>query len=180
MLSRMIALAAALVMVIPGLGAQDQEAEKDKLKDKGQAEKKENPARLPTISGTLQNSGGDKGNLVVQVTETYPQRSGKQVSWKQRHKTIELRAAEDMIVRTAAPPLVRDDKGKPIQHTAKELKELKGEGNLPGYQAELSSLKKGQSVMCYYVLPKPTKKADTEAHADTKPRVRMIVIGKGP
>jgi hypothetical protein len=175
---RTITFVGALAVAIPSLTAQDEQKNKDK-DDK--AEKKENPSRLPTISGTLENpGGGEKGNLVIKVTETVPQRSGKQIRWKQQYKTLELKAADDMIVRTAAPPPAHNDQGKPRSHTAQELKELKGAGNLPGYHAEPNSLKKGQSVVCYYEAAKPAKKGDPEAPADTKPRVRMIVIGKAP
>jgi hypothetical protein len=173
----MITFAAALAVAISSLAGQDEQ--KDKGKD-NKAERKDNLSRLPTISGTLENPGGEKGNLVIKVTETYAQRSGKQIRWMQKHKTVELKVADDMIVRTAAPPPARDAQGKPRPHTAQELKELKGAGNLPGYHAEPGSLKKGQSVVCYYEPAKPAKKADPEAPADTKPRVRMMVIVKAP
>src|SRR5262249_18387511 len=176
-LLRLITFAAALALAIPSLTAQDKPKEKDK---DNKTERKDNASRLPTIRGTLENPGGEKGTLVLKVTETYPQRSGKQIRWKQQHKTVELKAADDLIVRTAAPPPARDGQGKPRPHTAQELKELKGAGNLPGYPAEPGSLKKGQSVVCYYEPAKPAKKADSETPADTKPRVRMIVIVTAP
>jgi hypothetical protein len=174
---RLISFAAALAVAIPSLTAQDKQKDKD---NDNNAERKHNPSRLPTIRGTLENPGGEKGTLVLKVTETYPQRSGKQIRWQQQHKNVELKVADDLIVRTAAPPPARDGQGKPRSHTAQELQELKGAGNLPGYHAELGSLKKGQSVVCYYELAKPAKKADAEAPADTKPRVRMIVIVTAP
>src|SRR5215831_11440236 len=89
-LLRMITLAAAMAVAIPVSTAQDEQKDKD---SDNKAETKDNPSRLPTISGTVENPGGEKGNLVIQVTETHPQRSGKQIRWKQQHKNMELKAA---------------------------------------------------------------------------------------
>src|SRR5262245_53295686 len=171
---RVITLFTLLAVLIPTLLAQDKE------KDKVKGEKKENLAGLPKISGKLANPGTDKGKLVVSVPYSYPQRSGKIVHMKEGYKPVDLTPADDMIVRRLDPPIYYDN-GKPRKPTAKELKEAKGEGNLPGYQAELSDLKRDQLVTCYCVQKKPGKKGDPDATLeDGTPRVRMIVIVKEP
>lgn len=174
---RLIALTTALAVLIPTLAAQDKEKDKDKAK----AEPKENLAKLPTIAGTLVNPGSDKGNIVLSVA--YPERylSGNKVQVKQSHKNVDLSPADEMIVRRANPPIAYDDKGKPRKQGPKELKELKGDGNLPGYQAELSDLKANQAIVCYIqAKKKPGKKDDADALLDNKPRVRMILIVREP
>jgi hypothetical protein len=171
----MVAFVAALAILIPALAAQ----EKDK--NKGKTEKKENLTNLPTITGKLVNPGSEKGNLVLGLTESYPELSGRRIVTRQRHKNIDLSPADDMIVRTTIAPIFYEN-GKPRRPTAKELKEAKGEGNLPGYSSELSNLKRDQ-IVTVYIQPakKPSgKKDDADALTDTKPKVRMIVIMKEP
>jgi hypothetical protein len=169
---RFVAFVAALAIFLPVLAAQD--------KDKSKTETKDNPAKLPTISGTLVNPGSDKGKLVLSIAYTYPERSGRNIHYKQGHKNVELSQADEVIVRTANPPIFYEN-GKPRKPTQKELKEAKGDSNLPGYQSELGNLKKDQLVTVYYQTPKkPSKKDDVDALADSNPKVRMIVIVKEP
>jgi hypothetical protein len=59
---------------------------------------------------------------------------------------VEIRLADDAIVRWQQAPMQFDSKGKPVKPTAEELKALKGDSNLPGYAAEVSNLKQGQVV----------------------------------
>ncbi|HMF10865.1 MAG TPA: hypothetical protein VKE94_01125 [Gemmataceae bacterium] len=168
---RLIALA-AVVAVLPALAAQD--------KDKPKAEKKENFANLPKITGKLVNPGGDKGNLMIRVEESYTEISGRRPVIRQRHKDFDLSPADEMIVRTNIAPIFYDN-GKPRKPTSKELKEAKGDPNLPGYSSELSSLKRDQIVTAYVQPPKKTsgKKDDADA-LDSRPKVRMILIQKEP
>jgi hypothetical protein len=165
---------AALAILIPALAAQE--------KDKGKAktEKKDNPSNLPTISGKLVNPGSEKGRIVVSVAESYVEISGRRPVTRQRHKNLEFGQADEVIVRTAIRPTFYEN-GKPRNPTQKELKEAKGEGNLPGYQSELSNLKRDQIVTVYYQVPKKTSgKKDDDALADSTPKARMIVIMKEP
>ena len=170
---RFVAFVAAWAILLPAVTAQD--------KDKGKTETKDNPAKLPNISGTLVNPGSDKGHLVLSIAYTYPERSGRGIQYKQGHKNVEFGQADEVIVRNANPPIFYDN-GKPRKPTQKELKEAKGESNLPGYQSELGNLKKDQLVTVYYQTPKKPsgKKDDVDALADSKPKVRMIVIMKEP
>jgi hypothetical protein len=77
-------------------------------------------------------------------------------------KNVELRLADDVIVRFQKVPRQFDDKGKPIKPTAEQLKALKGDPKQPGYAAELSDLKTGQLVRVYLGRPNTTKK-ETDA-----------------
>jgi hypothetical protein len=172
---RILAVAAALSVLIPTLTAQ----EKDK--DKPKTDLKDNPSKLPTIGGKLVNSGTDKGHITVSVPYTYPERSGRNIVTRVGHKNVDLAPADEMIIRRKLLPVLFDDKGKPRKPTQKELKELKGEGNLPGYMAEASDLKANQMVTCYVQTKKKTaKKDDPDALTDNKPKVRMIVIESEP
>jgi hypothetical protein len=172
---RPITLIAALAALIPTLVAQ----EKDK--DKAKPESKESLAKLQQVAGTLVNPGSEKGNIVLSVAFTEPYRSGNRIHYRQAHKNVDFAPADDMFVRRTNPPVAYDDKGKPRKQTPKELKELKGDGNLPGYQAELSDLKKDQAVVLYLqAAKKPAKKDDADALKDSKPRVRMIMIVREP
>lgn len=65
---------------------------------------------------------------------------------KEVHKEVPLQSAENVQVRSKQPPLAFDDKGNPRKYTDKELKEMKGEGNLPGYQSDWDQLRTGQLV----------------------------------
>jgi len=76
-------------------------------------------------------------------------RKAKLFNSKTVTQDVELRGAEDMVVRLSQPPLDYDEKGKVRKYTAKELKEMKGTAGLPGYQGELSNLQVGQIVQVY-------------------------------
>jgi hypothetical protein len=108
---------------------------------------------------------------------------------KEAKREIELQPINDVVIRRMQLPLAFDDKGFPKKYTAQELKELKGTGNLPGYNADRIDLQAGQTVMVYLVKqqkdpPKPAakeKEAENpkEARApapSTKALVRLIVI----
>jgi hypothetical protein len=65
---------------------------------------------------------------------------------KQIEQDIEIRPARDMKVRSLQPPAAFDEKGNPRKYTPQELKELRGNGKLPGYAADPSGLQDGQVV----------------------------------
>jgi hypothetical protein len=169
---RLLALMAALAILMPTLTAQEKDKEKPKT------DPKDNPAKLPKYGPVkLVNPGSEKGNIVISVQEPYLERSGRNIVTKFREKHVDLAQADEMIVRRANPPIMFDDKGKARKPTNKELKEMKGEGHLPGYMAEASDLKANQIVTVYYqAKKKPANKDDADALTDNKPKVRMIVI----
>jgi hypothetical protein len=98
---------------------------------------------------------------------------------------IDLVTTEDVVVRLAVPRPEFDEKGKLKKHTAKELKELKGDPHLPGYAGEFSDLKTNLIVTLSLVRkkdaprPKPgpkSKDADVELMAENKPMISQIMV----
>jgi hypothetical protein len=104
---------------------------------------------------------------------------------KQDYQSFDIDASDDVKVRTPNPPADFDDKGKPKVYTAKELKELKGDPKLPGYQAEFDNLHPDQIVTVTLVkkkeAAKPKKDADKDPlEGDNKPVASMIIIQMEP
>jgi hypothetical protein len=93
---------------------------------------------------------------------------------------IELRASDNVKVRSNFPPTEYDDKGNLKRWTAKELKALKGKSKLPGYPAEYDALRPGQGIQVYLAKALPKKGAKglkTEDPVETmRPEVVMILI----
>jgi hypothetical protein len=136
--------------------------------------------------------------LLLQLIQDAQQGQQNLYNIKEIKKDIDLRAAEDMKVRTMKPPLEYDDKGNVKKYTAQELKELRGKGNLPGYTADFDSLREGQIVKVYLAKPKakPKKKVDKkdkkgkkdkkdmddedEELEQPKPEAVMVVVIKEP
>lgn len=82
-------------------------------------------------------------------------------------KHLNLQAADDMVVRLREPPLKYDEKGLILRYTAKELKELRGDGKLPGYPGDFANLKNGQTVLVFLArsdrsLYQPEVRTDTK------------------
>jgi len=74
---------------------------------------------------------------------------------------LEIQAAEEVVVRVKHAPRQFDEKGKPISPTAAQLKELRGDPKLPGYNADFSDLKNGQVVTIYLGRRKQVKESNT-------------------
>jgi hypothetical protein len=101
-------------------------------------------------------------------------------------KTVEVRAAENMKVRTNYPPVQFDDQGNLKRWTNKELIALRGKSKWPGtYPGEVDILKVGQVVEVYLAKPPappkgsgPKRKADLEAELPegVKPEAVLIVV----
>jgi hypothetical protein len=109
---------------------------------------------------------------------------------KEVQQDVRCQAVENIKVRTLQPPLAFDDRGNPRKYSAKELKELKGSGNLPGYASSYSNLRTGQTVTVHLAgkkeagTPKKGKDPDKELErklleTDTS-YVTMIVIVSEP
>jgi hypothetical protein len=65
-------------------------------------------------------------------------------------KDIELRATDEIKVRSLQPPIDYDDKGNVKKYTKKELAELKGaDKTLPGYTADFEAIQAKQVVKVY-------------------------------
>jgi hypothetical protein len=81
------------------------------------------------------------------------------VNVKTVNKDVELRAADEVKVRSLNPPIDYDDKGNVKKYTKKELAELKGpDKTLPGYTAEFESLAPNQVVKIYLAKEKAAPK----------------------
>jgi hypothetical protein len=162
-----------------------------------QAQQQLSIARQTTIQGRAQATAQYQQSL-AQYTVTLAQRQ-MQLAQKMdteiySPKDYELRAAENIKVRTAMPPTEYDDKGNMKRWTVKELKNLKKGSKLPGYPAEYDALRPNQTVAVYLaksVLPqaKNTKKGikiegikldDEKDATDKRPEVVMIVVVQDP
>ena len=64
-------------------------------------------------------------------------------------KPLEVRAAEDVKIRSLMPPVEFDDLGFQKKWTKKELEERKDKTGLPGFDVDLDALKSGQYVEIY-------------------------------
>jgi hypothetical protein len=99
---------------------------------------------------------------------------------KNKNEDVEWQATDDVNVRMPNPPAQFDDKGRVKMYTAKELRELKGNDRLPGYPAEFSDLKSGQSVQVTLVRkkggPRQPKDAAADPTGEYAPHMSLIVI----
>jgi hypothetical protein len=103
------------------------------------------------------------------------------------HKSFNLDSTTDAKVRRQDPPAQYDEKGNPKQYTQQELKQLKGDGKLPGYEADWDSLKVGQMVKVTFGKEKKADNANNKDNKDNKnkdkkddngPRASLIMIIK--
>jgi len=95
---------------------------------------------------------------------------GQRIRAAVSHPELEIRVADDLVVRFKKAPRQFDDKGKPITPTHEQLQALKGDPKLPGYAADYADLKAGQIVQIRLgkrKLPRDAKA--TEAEAARKP-----------
>jgi hypothetical protein len=106
-----------------------------------------------------------------------------QTVWSIEEKQIDYRLGfnDQLKVRVATLPPVFDDNGKRRAYSAKELRELKGGANLPGYTAKLEDLKENQLVRIYFV---KKKKADNVFMDKSEPialeATAIIILGESP
>ena len=177
-------LLVGLVIALPAGGADN---DKKKKSDKDEGNSKEKLIPVGRITGKVSQVEGSTKNLTVQVSLSYPvpARVGRLITYQLRTVTqnVDLTAADDIKVRVPKPPAAFDDKGNPKKYSAKELRELKGKENLPGYTGDFENVRSGQVVQVYLaktkeaLKPPPKKKKGEEQDSpDTKPQVTMIVI----
>jgi hypothetical protein len=105
---------------------------------------------------------------------------------------VYIKPTDDVAVRTARPKEDFDDKGKIKKYTKAELKELRGDGKLPGYKADYSDLAVDQYVQVTLIrkkgapAPPPAKKGKKDADvlgdviADTSQLASVILILRQP
>lgn len=97
--------------------------------------------------------------LMAQLIRDAQQTSRNLYSVKEVQRDIRAVPADDMKVRVMELPAAFDDKGHIKKYSPKELQELKGKDNLPGYTGTLDDVKANQVVMVY-LARKSTKPAD--------------------
>ncbi len=151
------------------------------------------PLDDPRKIADVANWQANELNRISRIPLNDPQRRARETLQYQQQlsqksittpKDIEMRASEDCKIRAKNPPVEYDDKGRVKVWTSKELKELKGTSNLPGYPADFERLAVGQIVKVYFpkqskAQPKTDKTAKNktpEIDPATKPEVVMIVV----
>jgi hypothetical protein len=99
---------------------------------------------------------------------------------KKETHNVDLEAADDVLVRLKDPPVEFDEKGNVKKHTAKELKELKGDPKLPGYAGDFDSLKPDQIIQVKLAkmkqAPQPRGKPADKDAPDNRPVAKSIMI----
>jgi hypothetical protein len=162
-------------------GALAQTKETDKPSPSGdKSEAKDKRVLAGEFTGKLVRVEPAQKSLAVQID--IPYLNGRNIA--HYTKDIELQAADDVKVRLLNPPTAFDAKGNPRKYTAKELKELRGPGHLPGYPGDFDSLKVDQIVQVTLKKqknqPRYWAKKDKEASSEPKPVVTLIVILQEP
>lgn len=119
----------------------DEKKEEKKPEPKATTDPKEKWILAPPVNGKLVKVSAQKITCAVSVP--YP--NGNKIDY--RDENMEFETAETVTVRVPQPPAAFDDKGRPKRYTAKELAEFKGpDKKMPGYAADMESLKPGQYV----------------------------------
>jgi len=132
------------------------------------------------IANKDRNNAINTQNAIAQTRVQIAQTQAKLFKNKEISQDYELRAADNVKVRSDFPPTEYDDKGNLKRWTAKELKALKGNSKLPGYPAEYDALRPGQGIKVYLAKALPNKGPKglkTEDPVETmRPEAVMIQI----
>ena len=119
--------------------------------------KQYNPSKLtPQDIYQMTTNPGQRQQIMMRAFET---------------KIVDLRAADNVKVRTMNPPFEYDDKGNVKRWTAKDLAALKGKSKLPGYPSEIDQLKVGQSVQLFFAKAPPVTKGSVASAAKQKKKI---------
>jgi hypothetical protein len=175
---------AAMMVVLAGssvrAGAPDDDkkpAAKDKDKDKAETKEKMIPAG--EFTGKITRIESAQKTLAIQID--IPYLNGRSIAY--RAVPVEVSAADNVKVRMAQPPIEFDAKGNPKKYSAKELKDLKGPGNLWGFPGDFDSLKAEQIVRVFLMRPKPPprvlgkdKNHEGDLLSDNKPVVTLVYV----
>jgi len=105
------------------------------------------------------------------------QAGGQRIRAAVTHRDIEVRVADDVVVRFRKVPVQFDDKGKPITPTQEQLRALKGDPKLPGYAADYGDLKAGQIVEIRLGKRKAQKDAK-EGDSDAGKKTGLTSLGE--
>jgi hypothetical protein len=164
------------VLVLPLFAAQDK-------KDLDKPAPTENLVKVGTLTAKVVAVVESKKALRVRYEYL-------QYNLKVGTKDIELSTIEDVKVRLRHPPPKFDDKGKLAKYTAKELQDLKGKENLPGYSGQFSDIASDQVVTLTLVRKKGEpvrpaarprgKDADADLLTDNLPQVSAVMVEFDP
>jgi hypothetical protein len=127
-------------------------------------------------------ASGDRGG-VANAQRDLAYHSARAAQGDRKTKNVDFTGTDDVKVRLTDPPPAYDEKGNIKKRTAKELKELKGDSNLPGYPAEWSDVRQGSYVKLtlvkkkevHHTGPKP-KDADPDPLGDNEPQASLIEV----
>ena len=128
-----------------------------------------------TVTGEV--AAADEEGLTLKVTELVPystRSSRGRMSVKAKTEDLRLTYADGGLVRWKAFPPKLDEKGKRLQYTDKELKELRSPVGAPGFAAERSVLEPGHLVEVTLVRPKEIPSAKV-TFQDLKVKYAVIV-----
>jgi hypothetical protein len=177
---RRIAGWAAVLSLLAGcalsFGADD--TKKPAPKDKTDAkDNKDKMIAAGEVTGKLIRIESAQKTLAIEISIPYLQ--GRSIAY--RTLPLELHAADDVKVRLAQPPIEFDAKGNPKKYTAKELKELRGPGNLWGFPGDFDSLKADQIIRAVLMKPKAPprpvgKDKNMEDLSTDKPVVTLVYV----
>ena len=97
---------------------------------------------------------------------------------KEKQTNVEVLLTDDTKIRTPGPPVAFDDKGNPKKYTAAELKELKGDDNLPGYPADKDALRQGRTLLVAAAVSRDAAAAAAKGKdaPDAKPVATVILV----
>lgn len=171
--------------------AADSKQAESKTDKKKKAEPADGMVPAGELVGIVRHAGSSKKGITLGV-ETYELRlQGRRIAPAKVIKDVDLRPTDDMVVRMLNPP-AKFENGKARRYTSKELKEMRGDSKLPGYSAELESIKTDQLVKVQLVRKKDVPKAKTPPPVKEKskdkdkdkdsemdenlPQIKMIVI----
>jgi hypothetical protein len=134
------------------------------------------------IAGNAGLTPVQRAQQMAQAQNAYNTHVSRMWEPKTKNMSINLRAAEDMKVRTLKPPVEYDEKGKVKKYSSKELKELKGTGALPGYTSDASALQTNQIVQVYlakkkYGKDKEEKMEGKKEGKKDKDAVKLVAPG---
>jgi hypothetical protein len=97
---------------------------------------------------------------------------------KETQTNVEVLLTDDTKIRTPGPPVAFDDKGNPKKYTLAELKELKGDDNLPGFPADKDALRQGRTVLVAAAVSRDAAAAAGKGKdaPDVKPVATIILV----
>jgi len=159
---------AALLAAVPAVA---QEKGAPKAGDKKPDEKKESPFAKHAAKYQIIRT------ITIRIGEIDPKEMTIKFDTGRPGQTETYTIVDDVIVRRSKLPDRRDEKNRPLPYTAQERAKLRGnDQRVPGYEAELSAVTKGQTVDLELSATKLAPGAAKKKGEPEKPFVTRIVI----